>query len=326
MKLFNMDLHISVIEDFKQIFPELEITHWCLSGHAWVFKRQTFHPEIINPETWQNINENMIYKFQEKYDDFLKTFDGFICGHPNAFAMIFEKYDKPIILINSCRYDMPFCFTKNMYGLEKYKECLYRLKSKKLLIAVSNNKADQLYTKIGCGIDTEHIPSLCAYTKMKYAPTENTFLCYSGNINHNLITNKSQLGHNYKWDTLCKFKGIIHFPYEVSTMSMFEQFTAGIPLFFPSKSYMINIPIQSVSAYWQTLPENLHEFSNKTLWIDNADFYEVFKSPNIFLFDSIDHLICLLENFEYKDDTKIIENYKSNIIVRWRELLKEIIF
>lgn len=327
-KLFNMDLHISVIEDFKNLFPEFDITHWCLSGHALVFNRQTEFPDIINPRTWEQIDEEMILKFQNRYDDFLTSFDGFICGHPNVFAMIFEKYNKPIILINSCRYDIPFCWSRKSYMINKYHECLHRLNDKQLLIAVSNNKADQLYIKIGCNITTEHIPSLCEYTAMKYNPIKNTFLCYSGNVDHSLITKKTELGNNYKWEELSKFRGIIHFPYEISTMSMFEQFTAGIPLFFPSKKFMIeNINIQSISAYWgNNLPENLQKFSDKLIWIENADFYEVFKSPNVYVFDSIEHLIFLLETFEYKDDNKILENYKTDIKMRWKYMLSILMF
>ncbi|MCJ7767674.1 hypothetical protein MUP79_04735, partial [Candidatus Bathyarchaeota archaeon] len=33
-------------------------------------------------------------------------------------------------------------------------------------------------------------------------------------------------------------KGIIHMPYECSTMSIFEQYSANVPLFFPSKSFL----------------------------------------------------------------------------------------
>lgn len=324
MKLFNMDLHISVIEDFKNLFPNFNITVWCMSGHAWVFNKSTYSPKYINPSTWTNLNEDIIYNFQNEYDDFLKTFDGFICAHPNGFIPIFEKYNKPIIMINSCRYDLPYCWSKNERMLQYYKDCLKRLNEKGLLIAVSNNKADQLYTKYGCNIDTIHIPSLCAYTDIKYSPSKITFLCYHGSFpKHNLITNKSELGNRFKWSEISKFKGIIHVPYEISTMSMFEHFTGGMPLFFPSKKFMIEkVNIQSVSAYWgNKLPTNLEIFLDKSIWIDLADFYEVFKSPNIYIYDSFEHLIQLLENFEWKDDSEILEKYRNNIRNEWIKLL-----
>jgi hypothetical protein len=325
MKLFNMDLHISVIADFKNLFPEIDVTDWTLSGHSWVFNKQTFYPNHINPSNWTSINESMIKSFQDEYDTFLSSFDGFICGHPNSFAMIFEKYNKPILLINSCRYDMPFCFSKDFGMLEKYRECLYRLREKNLLTIVSNNRADQLYTKLGCGLDGILIPSLCKYTGMKYSPTYETFLNYSNNqISHPLITN---ITRPYNWNDISKYKGIIHFPYEISTMSMFEQYSARIPLFFPSKEFMLqNCPIQSVSAYWtdSNIPENLSVFKCKQTWIDMADFYDTFKGPNVYLFHSIPELFSLLENFKWEDDSTILENYESEIRTSWNTIIQKL--
>ena len=213
-------------------------------------EEKTFYPSVINPDTWKNLNDTMISDFHKEYDEYLSQFDGFVCGHPNSFGMIFEKYNKPIILINSCRFDLPFCWNNN--DIDRYRDCIKRLQEKNLLIAVSNNLADQYYTKYGYDLQTTHIPSLCGYTEMRYMPTseQKQFLVYTGNINNNpLIAHKYQLNQPFEWSDLLKFKGIIHFPYEVSTMSMFEHFSAGIPLFFPSKKYMMeSYSIQSVSA------------------------------------------------------------------------------
>lgn len=328
MKLFNMDLHISVIADFKNLFPKIDVTDWTLSGHSWVFNKQTFYPKHINPSNWKNINESMIRSFQDEYDTFLSSFDGFICGHPNSFAMIFEKYNKPIILINSCRYDMPFCFSKDFAMLEKYNECLHRLHKKNLLTIVSNNRADQIYTKLACGLDSMLIPSLCRYTGMKYSAIHKTFLNYSNSmIDHPLITNKSSIPHPYNWADIFKYKGIIHFPYEISTMSMFEHYSARIPLFFPSKEFMLqNCNIQSVSAYWtdSNIPENLSIFKSKKTWVDLADFYHTFKSPNVYFFESIPHLFTLLENFKWKDDSTILDNYESGILSSWNTVIQKL--
>jgi hypothetical protein len=324
MKLFNMDIHISVIADFKNLFPEFDITDWCMSGHAWVFNKSKMKPKHINSSNWVNISPDMIMAFQNEHDEFLKTFDGFICGHPNGFIPIFEKYGKPIIMINTCRYDLPYCYSKDPSRLESYKQCLKRLHEKRLLISVSNNKADQLYTKLGCGIDTTHIPSLCAYTGIQYKPTRGTFLSYHGNFpEHPLITKKSELGKPYKWSDISEFRGIIHAPYEVSMMSMFEHYSAGMPLFFPSKKYMLEkVGIQSVSSYWKTgLPSELAIFKDKSTWVNLADFYEVFKSPNIYYFDSVEHLVELLEKFEWKDDSAVLEKYRQDIRKSWIELL-----
>ena len=326
MKLFNMDLHISVIADFKNLFPEFDITDWCLSGHHWVFQKAQFAPKVINSTTWKNMDPTMIAAFQTEYDIFLKQFDGFICGHPNSFIQIFEKYGKPIIMINSCRYDMPFCWSKNYKMLQSYKDCLTRLNKKGLLVAVSNNKADQEYTRLASGIETNHIPSLCNYTGIKYNPTKNSFLGWGNFPEHALITPKSQLGSPYKWSDISSFKGVAILPYEISTMSMFEFFSAGIPMFFPSKKLMVdNFNIQSVSEYWgNDLPSELSVFSTKAKWLEYADFYHVFKSPNVYIYESFEHLILLMDNFIWKDDSDILINYKINIRNSWVKLINPV--
>ena len=325
MKLFNMDLHISVIGDFKSLGLDVEITDWCLSGHAHIMKRTRDNPNHINPNTWLDLNPQMIQEFQKTYDSFLQTFDGFIVGHPNVFAMMFEKYNKPIILINTCRYDMPFCFKRETKYIGAYHECLYRLLNKGLLHTVSNNRADQLYMGKGCGIKPEYvIPSLCLYTNMKYNPTKSTFLLYSGNVSHSLISQKPS---NFEWKDIGEFRGVIHFPYEAGlTMSMFEHFTAGTPMFLPSKAYWKAHPnIQSASAYWGVNPPpNLEEFKDDQYWIENSCMWDTFASPNTVIFDSIEDLIHKLETFEYTPEGDFRERRIESVKLFWRQLIAKI--
>ena len=324
MRFFSMDLHISVIADFKSVCPEIEVIDWCLSGHAWVMKRPQDCPEYINPKTWTCFSPLMIEQFQQKYDTFLRSFDGFIVGHVTCFAMIYEKYNKPIVMINSCRYDLPFCWSKDWGMRLKLHECLLRLNSKGLLKAVSNNRADQLYTKLGSGIETTYIPSLCLYTKATYTPTKSTFLSYSGSFQENpLITPKSSLPERYEWSDITSFRGIVHYPYEASLMSVFEQFTAGCPLFFPSKTLWKSYPqIQSISSYWgDQLPSELSSMADKAVWIELADMYEVFQSPNTHYYDSYEHLLSILTNFTYVDDKEFRAAHIESVKAKWKALL-----
>ena len=331
-----MDLHISVIADLKDLLQDRwDITDWCLSGHSWVFARNQQFPEVIHPKTWIQLNPEMIRDFQAKYDDFLRGFDGFICGHPNGFAMLFEKYDKPILMVNTCRYDLPFCISKNRTMLQEYRACLHRLQARGRLIAVSNNRADQLYTRLNAGIETTYIPSLCAYTGMRYAPTRSTFLFYNTPppsslllLHHPLITHKSALGCPYSWADIGTFRGIIYWPYEVSTMSMFEHFTANMPMFFPSQQMESELTLQSLSAYWGStrsccgdLPRELQDVQT---WIDHADWKTVFSaSPNVYFYDSWPHLFELLENFVWNADDDDREPYRQGIRDAWTRLLQE---
>lgn len=327
MKAFCMDLHISVIADFKSANPDIEVIDWCLSGHAWVMKRNQDCPDHINSKTWTNINETMIQNFQDKYGFFLEKFDMFIVGFASSFAMIYEKYNKPILMMNAVRYDLPFCTTKDLRMRSKWHECLNRLNSRGRLTIVSNNKADQLYTKLGCGIESKYIPSLCLYTKTSYNPTKPTFLCYSGNFQENpLFTLKKNLPQRYEWSDITSFRGIVHYPYEVSLMSVFEQFTAGCPLFFPTKAFWKSDPvIQSVSIYWgKDLPSEFQSMSDPGAWIELADMYGVFRSPNTYYYDSVEHLLGILKNFTYVDDREFRLAHIENVKAEWKSLLNGI--
>jgi hypothetical protein len=318
MKAFCMDVHISIIEDFKKVCPFIEVTDWCLSSHAWVMKRRQDNPLYINANTWRSLNREMIEAFQNRYHSFLRTFDFFIVGYASCFAMIYERYQKPILMLNAVRYDVPFCWSRDIAMLNAYKQCLYRLRAANQLHIVSNNKADQLYLRKGCGIASEYIPSLCMYTGIRYAPSRDTFLVYTGTVpEHRLITQKS--GTPFDWSEIGSFRGIIHIPYEVSTMSMFEQFYAGIPLFFPSKAFWKSMSnIQSMSAYWaDSPPPELNELRDLSIWIDLSDVYETFSSPNTHYFDSFEHLFQLLETFVYVDvKTDCVENVQK----KWQQI------
>jgi len=317
-----MDVHISVIADFKSVCPHIDVTDWCMSGHHWVMKRKKDVPKIINHMTWTNITPEMIEAFQNEYDLFLRQFDFFIVAYASVFAMIFEKYKKPILMLNTVRYDVPFCWKNQMMMLERYKACLQRIYQSKQLLVVSNNLADQLYLQKGTGIQSIFIPSLCLYTNVQYNPTKPQFIMYHGDlIDHPLIAKKQS---NHEWSDIVQYRGMISIPYEISLMSLFEYFTAGMPLFFPSKTYWKSNPhIQSVTAYWGegNLPEELKEFENKELWIDLSDIYTTFQSPNTYYFDSKEHLFELIENFTYKDDRSFREQYKNKIIQAWHTLL-----
>ncbi len=64
-RIFNLDLHISVIQDFKNIMQTLfgskiDITNWSISGHAKIFGKTTDAVDVINHSTWKYINLEMI--------------------------------------------------------------------------------------------------------------------------------------------------------------------------------------------------------------------------------------------------------------------------
>ena len=324
IKLFNMDLHISVIADIKDIFSKIcsniEIVDWSLSGHTWVFNRTRETPEIINDKTWRGIDLNMIKKFQEKYDSYLSEFDGFIVTHTPVFCLLFEKYNKPIYLVNSCRYIQPFCWNngKNDEMMSYLNKSLYEMWDRKQLIAISNNKADQKFMELGTKIKSYHIPSLCLYTNAKFNPIHNKIIVM-GTTRKDLLPDidnvvyKDDLKGRYSWDQLYSYKAIILLPYEVSTMSLFEYYSANVPTFAPSlqflKSWIVSGKYPCIgSRYFQfPHPECFNEALNGypgeaflDFWLNKADFYDEGNMPYIIYFDSFEELNKLILTTDYK--------------------------
>jgi hypothetical protein len=248
-----------VIEDIKDICKRLygdsiEITNWSISGHNWVFKKETKDVRYINQSTWKSINMDMIKNFQDTYDNELKTYDAFIVTHTPVFALLFEKYNKPILIINTCRFDQPFCWSKDLSMSQHLIQSLQSMVATNQALIVSNNVADYKYLNNLTQLSSRVLPSLCLYTNATYTPTKDTFVVY-GNKNlfpaSSLLCEKPKQG--YTWAELFSYKGIVHCPYEMSTMSIFEQYWAGVPLWFPTKEFykdcIYNGSMQFISIY-----------------------------------------------------------------------------
>jgi len=347
VKLFNLDLHISVIKDIQYILKDLygdkiQVTNWSISSHSWVFNESSVSPDIINSNTWKNINKEMINNFVIRYKDYLSTFDGFIVTHTPVFCLLYETFNKPIILINSCRYEQPFSWNNNIDMWNYLNIKLKEMYDKKQLITISNNKADAEYLKYGTGIDSYIIPSLCLYTNAKYSPTNNKIIINNNfNIPENeIIINKNNcLRDGYSWKDLYSYKGIIHMPYEISTMSIFEQYSANIPLFFPSKQYLINLiknndyKIQSRynKMFGHNNPDNLNICLNDNSWLDfwinNADYYDN-NMKHIIYFDNNEHLYQLVKNIDTNDISEKMRIHniirKNNVYNSWKNIFNKV--
>ncbi len=339
IKLFNMDLHIAVIGDFKNIMQHLfnddkiSITEWCISSHSFAFNKQPQTVHFVNQYTWWNINTELIHQFATHYHDFLSTFDGFIVTHSPIFCRLFESFNKPIIMINSCRYDQPFCFTNNKVEREKLNECLLRLHNRKLLIAVSNNKGEQEYLQLGTTIKSEYIPSLCLYNQ-KYNISSNEIMTDANNkLPSRIQPVKCKPSTRFTWEDYYKTKAFIQIPYECSTMSIFEQYSSNIPMIFPTKSFYKQLVIEKYTVmnnyneiYWKknTVPIELEDTMSLDWWLERSDYYNNDVMKYCYYFDSWDELQVLIDTFTdtYKNEREeFIKERTRTVMEKWKSIM-----
>lgn len=331
-KLFNLDLHQSVIEDVKDIVKTLygnniEITNWSISNHNHYFGKPTADVKHVNQSTWRDFDMDMIKRFQDEYDTMLSTYDGFIISHTPVFMMLYEKYNKPIIVINSCRYDQPFCWNKNTKMLEALKASIQRMNASKQLIMVSNNLADQLYIKENTGVEGIYIPSMCLYTNTKYNPKKSSHVIFNNKVK-DMFPKSSvlvQRPDNYTFNDLLEYNSIIHLPYDISAMALFEQYFAGMPLFFPTKEFykklIKNNEVEFIVRY-DKWGESLSDEEIEK-WLKNADYYN-FKYINYY--SSFEDCVSKVEAFkDTEKDARLqhIEGVKKDTLDKWKKIFDE---
>lgn len=340
---------MSVISDIAHIFKNLghQVDDWTLSGHHWVMNKPKV-PIMLSDGTQLTCSgvctEEVCDKFYQAYKEEFKKYDGFIACYPVEFAMLYEKWNKPIIVVNCIRYDHPNTFTPSLRN--RLNDFLQKKNQEGMLYYVCNNKGDQWFTEYFTGIKGMHIPSLCEYTNAKYTGTKSQYVIHDRSeitaancISLGQVRNPSW---KYNWTDLYSYKGIVHVPYHNGSMSTFEQYTANVPLFFPSKPFVKDLFHQNrafadLTFYRITKTQEPEDMNNPNSlrnpqildkWLDTCDFYDTENMKHIQYFDSIQHLEHLLRTVNTKEISQNMANYnvlrKSSVYNNWKEILTSI--
>lgn len=344
MNFFNIDLHISVIADIENIFNQLghtiDINY--LSNHSWVFGKLPNNSFCINQSNWQSINQELCDRFYNENKDKLDKYDGFVVTHIPALSLLYQRFNKPIIFVASTRYEYPFT-----NDINRWKWFNNYIEENKNIIPIANNLYDKWYCEQFLSKKFQYISSLCEYTNSKYNGNNGNNLLASRfiNVDHSSIINKNQIGR-YTWNQLADYKSIIHFPYNVSTMTIFENYTSNIPLFFPSKEITMDLAKKKITmseiTYNQVLrlenksyikykndidPNDYNSYSILTKSIELSDFYNQ-NMKEVIIFNSLDDLKYKLDNINLKEISKKMEIHnidrKESILQNWKKIIENI--
>lgn len=145
---------------------------------------------------------------------------------------------------------------------------------------------------------------------------------------------KSYLPEGY----LDNYTAVIHIPYNISTMSMFQQVRSNIPIWIPSKQLLAKIwadPKEPNELSWTMFKEgsqataspmdNARDPSVIQKWVSAADFYDPAVLPLALQFDSIEDLVEKAMTTDYQRLMDIAEETqqerRENIMFAWEQLL-----
>jgi hypothetical protein len=122
-----------------------------------------------------------------------------------------------------------------------------------------------------------------------------------------LFNSISVLGIPYLWTDLIHCREILVFPQNISTMTLFELATAGVPVAVPSRRWINELLhngylLLNELSFHQILgldtskmttnnPGNYNSPSYLDWWLDRADFYNSSLMPNVRIVDSIEELV-----------------------------------
>jgi hypothetical protein len=352
MRFFNIDQHVSVIADLAHIFKDFghETDDWTLSGHNWVLNKPKNTIRLgTSALTCSGVcSEEVCDIFYETYKEEFKKYDAFIACYPAEFAMLYERWNKPIIVINCIRYQHPNTFD-NPHLVKRLEDFMARKTADGTLYWVCSNRGDQWYTEYHTGIKGTFIPHWGTYTNLKYTGTKDKYIIANRteiSVSGDLAIPLSSIRDSnwrYTWENLYSYKGVIHIPYANSTSSMHEQYTANVPQFFPSKQYCKEIYHQGKALEELTFykinkkqepddinnPNSLRNPAILEKWLDTSDYYD----PKGFLkyiqyYDSpahLDHLLRTVNAREISNDMSFANIAKKEYAYsEWKKILDSI--
>lgn len=343
MRFFNLDLHIGVIGDLRQVFTAMghEVTDWTLSAHAWVLGRKRDKVDVVNQTTWRGLDAAMCDALYARYKSELEQYDAFIVTHTPSFAMLYERWNKPVLCVASTRYEAPF--THDPKAWEEFNAYLRSKIDAGLVIPVANNKYDAAYAEHFTKRKWQVIPSLCNYTQAPYTGTRAESLYVSKfrlprsvpglmdkaeEFKQSLFQKAARRldlatsRQGYTWREISAFQGAVVIPYNASIMSIFEMYAAGMPMLFPTLRFATELyaanchnTVFSELSYNQVRglpsgsavpcgapdPNNYEDVEGMMHWAALADFYDPENMSHLHFFDSFDELERLLQTCDWKE-------------------------
>jgi len=361
--VWSNDFHVSTIGNVKSLLRREEDVRFIdksLSGHCDKVKTCATDLRVLNAENGINPDRWTRDEFYEAYraDPEMDIVDVVMCFHPSAMCELFLPLRKRLFVVATTRYEM------GRHTPEEWTEWNRNLKriagGGRRNVVAANNLYDAKYIEYFTGIRPAVLPSWKPL-KATYAGTSNDIVVADmhasefsikliwdelrsvSSPNHRFVELREKYA-TYKFSQLCQNTAILHLPYQVSIMSMFEQYGMGIPILVPSPEflwelherytvvtertwhYVKNLVRPSSSdisgAMSGSVPDPNNDLDKGSFlhWIRYADYYQW---PHIVTFDSWDDLGRVIDSTDWKDVSAKMKVYYDDALARTKEDWKE---
>ena len=314
IKIFNFDLHISVVWDIRSgMLHPLTMTSWSGSNHNHIPRPDLPNPDpvsLVNQQTWERLSPLRARLFATRYGHFLAKFHGFLVTYPPGFFTLFTRFQKPILAIAATRFDYPFSRSPKLRRWF-HQEVIRCIDSGQLTL-VANNRADADYMNFFLGREISVVPSLCDYVaigdgrqsaepKAKREPLFIQGSRFSRELNYTLaqigvIDVSKAYPQGYSWADLSLAPYVFTVPYNISTMTLFELSTLGVPVVIPNDEWLREMALSLENgalseiyfpneiqdeSFLEWIKQESGDPSGLSWWLDRADFANADLMPNV---------------------------------------------
>jgi hypothetical protein len=156
---------------------------------------------------------------------------------------------------------------------------------------------------------------------------------------------RSIYGAKYDWSALVRHPAFIYIPYNSSSMSFLEQYSMNVPLFVPTKEFLLELALKygalleiswnlyfglpsgsCVKGVRQDLPDPNDHFNLEgiKLWMS---FYDFYRFPHVQQFSSFVDLKRKLETTDMASVSRLMADHnrarKAEIKADWAKALQE---
>ena len=372
IRLFGLDHHHAVLWDIKQILRPLGFRldfFWLSDGRSSMNEAipNAFHPfyssvDIYKTDPTLRLSEECIRTIKEK------GYQGIISAHSLVTPSRLTEAGLPIFHLTSTRFG-----NEGILDSVKHKqltEALEEMFRQNRLFVAHNNRGDQMYFRqYFRGLEPSqeiYIPSYCysphrlriesvepkrffiwdtrqvllqadksPFMKQLYIRLKDHLQDSLDSQALLLAEKKEYLAEGY----LDKYTAVIHLPYNISTMSIFQQTAANIPVWVPSARLLADLwedtrePNElSWTVFGSIKEEDISPLDNVRKreviekWVKHADFYFQETISCILTFDSIEDLVSRIQKEDYnaliKESNEKQNKRRYEIIGSWEGLLQ----
>jgi hypothetical protein len=331
--VWTNDFHISTIGNVKKLLQGDGVTFVdkSLSGHCHVTGTCATDLKVLNQGNGISPDTATRRQFADAYanDTQFSSVDIVMCFHPSAMCELFMPMGKRLFVIATTRYEMG---RESIEQWSRWNTNLVKIAADKRNVVAANNQYDAKYIEFFTGISPLLLPSFIAVEE-KYSGTSSDILVAEmhSRASDVIMSKLKEISprlrgvrdkyKRYTFSQLCENSAIVHFPYQTSIMSLFEQYSMGIPVIVPTPEFLWRLhdqydivtertwhrvrtglrPKASIIAGKQKgVPDPNNDLSKEAFlhWVRYADFYQW---KHIQQFGSWDELSNLLKKSNWRN-------------------------